>query len=86
MLENKVQEFLKQELRDWDDSFEYTLEKVDDIIVVDFTKIFSQKAYKEIHFHLIDNVLHMTNLSEGYQELIGLEHSKFFWITLLCDV
>ena len=80
-LRNRVEEFLNEQLSDWDD-FKITYEKEDDTI---YATIVNElwKLNEEVHFALENDKLCFYNRSESWQTLDYPSENKFFWIHIL---
>lgn len=84
MLKRKVEQFLKNELHDWD-SFEYTLENHDESQIKVEIKNTVWEIEKIMYFELDNDTLVLYMTSEYWQNIEDKNYNKFFWIELLTN-
>lgn len=82
MLKRRVEQFLKNELHDWD-SFQYTLENYDETQIKVEIKNIVWEIEKIMYFELDNDTLVLYMTSEYWQNIEDKNYNKFFWIELL---
>ncbi|WP_121628463.1 hypothetical protein [Poseidonibacter antarcticus] len=82
MLKQKVEEFLKKQFEDIEESI-YTIDIEDDFIFIEFTQILGEICKKEMMFRIIDENLQYHSLSYGWKVLNRGTNIRYFWIDLL---
>jgi len=82
MLKQKVEEFLKKQFEDIEESM-YTIDIEDDFIFIEFTQILGEICKKEMMFRIIDGNLQYHSLSYGWKVLNRGTNIRYFWIDLL---
>jgi len=82
MLKRRVEQFLKNELKDWD-NFKYSLEDYDETQIKVEIKNIDWQVEKIMYFEINNDSLVLYMACEYWQNIEDKNYNKFFWIELL---